>query len=530
MGKQAGSALWLRDNDVAWIPTSIGGQLVSQATERGDAPALYWPGGPDPLRTVTYGQLYDDASRLARALLTTLEPGAAVGLCAPNSVEWVQAEYACALAGLVLVPMNPAMADPELAHILKLSGTELLLTVERYRGQPLGDRMRKLAASSRSTPPVLDLASWAGSAHGTSTLPTVAADDVFLVQYTSGTTGRPKGAVHTHASTLNAAAIWCADWGHRESDVLITPVPLHHVGASVNGLLGSLAAGAAVGVMGAYDPAVLVSLVRDTRATVLTAVPTMLFDVLRQPGFNPASLPHLHTVVGGGSAVPAETVRQIETTFGVQFVVSYGQSESPSILQTRRDDPIDVKANTIGRPLPGRDARIARPDGSTADDGEIGEICTRSPMRMSGYLGQPDATAEVIDAEDWLHTGDLGAMDERGYVTSHGRAREVIIRGGENLYPGEIEAVLARHPSVRAIAVVGGPDERWGEVPVAFVVPTPNAAVDGDELEAHGREHLASFKVPRRWIEVSELPLTASGKVRKVALRESLSTRQDSRS
>lgn len=522
MGKQAGWALWLRDDAIGWNPASIGEQLTTIAEKAGDSPALHWATGPDQIQTRTYRQPHAEASRLARGLLSAVEPGAAVALCAPNSVDWVLTELASALAGTVLVPMNPAMADPELRHILDLSGAELVLTVDAYRGRGLADRMRALGDTAVRTPRVLDLHSWAASADGTAGLPQVTPDDPFLVQYTSGTTGRPKGAVHTHASALNSAARWCEDWGHRETDVLVAPVPLHHVGASVNALLGSLATGASLALMGDYDPAVLVALLSLTRATVLAAVPTMLFDVLRQPGFDPARLPCLHTVAGGGAAVPATTVRSIETTFGVRFVVCYGQSESPAILQTRREDPVDLKAATLGRPLAGRDVRVSRTDGTVAADGEIGEICTRSAMRMTGYLGQPDATAEVIDDEDWLHTGDLGAMDANGYITFHGRAREVIIRGGENLYPGEIEAVLARHPAVLAVAVVGAPDERWGEVPVAFIVAAPGTAVVPEELQAFGREYLAPFKVPRRWVEVAALPLTASGKVRKIELRARL--------
>jgi fatty-acyl-CoA synthase len=248
-----------------------------------------------------------------------------------------------------------------------------------------------------------------------------------------------------------------------------------------------------------------------------------LFDLLDRPGFIPQEVPHLHTVVGGGAFVPPDTIRRVEEQFGVQCIVSYGQSESPAMLQTQRDDAADIKAGSLGRPLPGRDVRIALADGTTAADGVVGEICTRSKMAMLGYIGQPEATAEVIDGAGWLHTGDLGEMDANGYITFHGRARDVIIRGGENIYPDEVEHAMLDHPSVSAVAVVGAPDERWGEVPVGFVLPAPACDIDGEDLTTFGRRRLAPFKVPKRWVAVTSFPLTSSGKVRRVELRERLS-------
>ncbi len=577
------AACWPARDGTPWIDEPVGELLGRRARASANRPALYWLEHRD-LRVVTYGELYVDAARCARGLAAVLPPGGFVAVCAPNSVEWVVLEYAAALAGVVLVPINPSMADPEIEHILRLTGAGLVLTVEAFRGQPVAARIRILAEALTVPVAVDDLSLWfqrtimspanqgppvpPPSVAPTSLppgppvllaplppgppLPTVRPEDPFLVQYTSGTTGRPKGALHSHASAVNAAATWVADWDHSPDDVLVAPVPLHHVGASITGLLGCLATGSALGLLPDYDPGAIVELLRRSHATVLAAVPTMLFDLQRLPGFDVSALTDLRIVVGGGAAVPASTVARIEADFGARFVVSYGQSESPAILQTPAADSVEVKATTLGRPLPGRAVRIARrggdgdegsegSDAGTAELDEIGEICVRTRTRMSEYLHQPEATAEVIDSDGWLHTGDLGAMDERGYVSFHGRARDVIIRGGENLYPGEIEAVLAEHPAVAAVAMVGAPDERWGEVPVAFVQLTQAAASSAsgassasrggegaaegqlrESLEAHGRARLASFKVPRRWFFVEAMPMTASGKIRKVELRERL--------
>lgn len=523
MGKVRGSSLWLAGTNGEWIGQSVGECLRQRATDDGDRPAIHWPQpSADGLTKLDYRTVYAQACRLARSLAGLVDPGSSVAVYSPSSVEWVLLELASALAGTVLVPMNPAMTGTEVDYILRLAQVRVVFTVEEYRGRALEDELHALTIQSLPGLVVLNLPRWARDAGGAAALPEVSPADRFIIQYTSGTTGKPKGAVHTHEAALNAGAGWCRDWGHAADDVLITPAPLFHVGGSIAAVLGTVATGASMGIMSQYDPAALVRLVEDSRATVLGAVPTILFDLLAQPGFSADRLPHLHTIIGGGAYVPPDTVRAIEEKFGVDFIVSYGQSESPAILQTRRDDPLEIKAGSLGRPLPGRDVRIARRDGSTADDGQVGEICTRSRMDMVSYIGQPSATAEVIDREGWLHTGDLGAMDANGYVAPHGRARDVIIRGGENIYPDEVEYEMRLHPAVSAVAVVAAPDDRWGEIPVGFVVPTGVGVFDPAELTAFGRNKLASFKVPKRWITVESLPTTASGKVRRIELRQRL--------
>ncbi len=521
--KAEATALWLRDPVADWITGSIGEVLRRRAEEGGDHPALHWMDAAGTITTLSYRELYAASRERASALLSLAAPGDAVAVFAPNSREWLLVELGSALAGTVLVPINPAMPDDEVEHILDLTQARVVLTVESYRGQRLEERMRALAATRSDPLVVLNLSSWAQEVRGGADISPVKSDHPFIIQYTSGTTGRPKGALHTHESALNAGAIWCRDWGHGAGDVLATAAPLFHVGGSITIVLGTIAVGASVALMASYEPSLLLRLLAETEATVLAAVPTVLFDLLEQPEFSREQLPRLHTVMGGGADVSPETIRSIEEGFGVRCVVTYGQSEAPAVLQTRRDDPLEMKATRLGRPLPGRDVRIARSDGSTADDDEVGQICTRSAMRMVEYFGQPMETAQVVDSEGWLYTGDLGAMDATGYVSSHGRARDVIIRGGENIYPEEVERVFRQHDSVVDVAVVAAPDSRWGEVPAGFVQPAPGCQVDTADLVSFGRARLASFKVPRQWVVVEEFPRTATGKIRKADLRGRLS-------
>lgn len=525
MGKIDGQSLWIRESDYPWLDLSVGALLEQRARSDADRAALHWYEHPDRLSTLTYEDVFRESSRLARGLLELVEPGETVAVCSPNSIEWVLLEYACALSGTVLVPINPAMREDEFAHILGMTSCRTVFTVDTYRGRNIGTALRSVGDASVPGLRVFDLADWAATATSGGTLPAVAPNSPFIIQYTSGTTGRPKGAVLSHAASINAGALWVGGWDQRADDILVTAAPLHHIGGSVAIVLGVLATGSSFGTLGSYSVESLIALVKAARATVMAAVPTILYDLLEQPGFSPDQLPELRAVMGGGAYVPPESIRTVESRFGVECVVTYGQSEAPAFLQSRRDDPPELKATSLGRPLPGRDVRIALPDGSTASDGVVGEICTRSEMRMVGYYGQPQASAEVIDSGGWLHTGDLGTMDANGYVTSHGRARDVIIRGGENIYPDEVEAVLSTHEAIAEMAIVAESDPRWGEVPVGFVVLKDGHDLEDAELLEYGRDRLASFKVPKKWIRTEALPMTSSGKVRRVELRKMLSQR-----
>ncbi|MFI5045956.1 MAG: class I adenylate-forming enzyme family protein [Acidimicrobiia bacterium] len=527
MGKVDGpTSLWEADPPAVWIDETVGRLLARQAAATPDTPAVHWLGDDETLVTWTYGDLHARVASVATAVRASVGLGGCLAVCAPNSLEWVVAFYAAAQVGSTFVPLNPAMGEHELEQILELNAPALVLGADEFRGVPLGQRLQRVADRLPRPPQLVPLVEFVDDARAEAPDPLIA-DDVsapVLVQYTSGSSGRPKGAVITHSAALNIAANFVHGWGHGPHDVLAGPLPLHHVAGTIGGLLANLTVGASFAFLPAYEPTAVIQLLEATHATVLAAVPTMLFDLQRQPGFDPRRLSDLRIVLGGGSVVPESTVRDIEATFGVEFLVAYGQSESVGIAQTFPGDPPDVKARTIGHPNPGREVKIA--DAKTSASvpvGLVGEICQRSSQQMTHYLGMPDATAATIDADGWLHTGDLGSMDDAGNITFRGRLRDVIIRGGENVYPEQVEAAYADALGVTAIAIVAGPDERWGEVPVGVVVLAAGARLDEGALENHGRRHLAPFQVPRRWVAVDELPLTASGKVRKVELERQVS-------
>jgi fatty-acyl-CoA synthase len=522
MAKVQGKAsLWTADPAPVSFDETVGQLLARQTATTPDAPALHWLGDDDALVTWTYRDLHARSACVATAMHASAQPGARVAVCAPNSLEWVVAFYAVAQSGMTFVPVNPAMGEPEIEQILGLTSPDIVLGAESFRGTALSKRLQRIVDGLARPGRFALLGTFVSDALAMAP-DTVVHDDPsspVLVQYTSGTSGRPKGAVITHAAAVNIAANFVHGWGHGPDDVLAGPLPLHHVAGTIGGLLANLTVGASYAFLPAYEPTAVIRLVQATEATVLAAVPTMLYDLQRQQGFDPDRLSSLRIVLGGGAAVPESTVRDIEATFGVEFLVAYGQSESVGIAQTSPGDPPDVKARTVGRPNPGREVKIADPETSEpVPVGTVGEICQRSSQQMTEYLDMPDATSAAIDPDGWLHTGDLGSMDEVGNITFRGRVRDVIIRGGENIYPEQVEAAYADAPRLAAIAVVAGPDERWGEVPVGVVVLTPDAHLDERALEEHGRRRLAGFQVPRQWVVVSELPLTASGKVRRVEL------------
>jgi fatty-acyl-CoA synthase len=388
------------------------------------------------------------------------------------------------------------------------------------------ERAQRLAGRLPRLRHILELSSWRETAGATrgggGRLPEVGASDPFLLQYTSGTTGRPKGALISHRAALNAGRLSGLRLQPGRDEIYLSPLPLHHVGGSVSIVLGALGVGGAYVVVPVYDPAEVLDLLERTEATHAGLVPTMWLDMMAEPSFRQRKFA-LRTVMGGGSKVPPSMVRRIEEELGVLVAIGYGQSESVSITQTWLDDSDLDKAETIGRPLPQREVRVVRPGTSSlVRIGEVGELCTRSPLVMDGYFELPDATAEVIDPQGWLRTGDLGSMDDRGVITFCGRTRELIIRGGENLYPREIEEALVLHPEIIDVAVVGAPDERWGEEVAAFVRLAPGSTLTEEAVRAYARSVLAPFKVPRHWRMVSDFPLTASGKIKKFELRSRL--------
>jgi fatty-acyl-CoA synthase len=515
---------WAADPSEAIVDVTVGDLLRQTAAEVPDRIALVSgvPGHQD--RRWTYASLLADAERCAWSLLERFSPGERVAVWAPNIPEWVVLEMGAALAGVVLVTVNPAYRPAELAYVLRQSGASGLFLTRTFRGNPM------LATFESVQPDLPALEHWVvlddewssfldtGARRGS--LPDVAPDDAAQIQYTSGTTGFPKGALLHHRGIANNARLCAQRFEVRDGDVWINPMPLFHTGGCVLGALGSVWARATHIPVLLFDPGMVLALIESERGNVMGAVPTMLLALMEHPDFGTRDLSSLRSVLSGGSTVPADLVRRIESTLGVRFGIVYGQTESsPVITQTRLDDSPDDKALTIGRPLPQTEVKVVDPaTGDVVPVGAVGELCTRGYLVMKGYHEMPDATAEAIDADGWLHTGDLGAMDERGYCTIEGRLKDMIIRGGENIYPREVEELLFTHPAVADVAVVGMPDDTWGEIVGAFVRRSGDTTEA--ELRAFVRERLAPQKAPERWWFVEEFPLTPSGKVQKFVLRE----------
>ena len=514
-----------RDIDVREI--TVGGLLREMAARRPDAEALVEVRQSGEIgRRWSYGALLADSERLAGALAARFRPGERVVVWAPNSPEWVLMEYACALAGLVLVTANPAYQVRELRYVLEQSGAVALFLVREFRGNPMAEIGASAAEGLAAVREIVDMndaaALHAAGGEGAQGLPEVAAGDAAQIQYTSGTTGFPKGAVLSHRGLVNNARYYAGRCGVTESTTWINPMPMFHTSGCGMLTLGSLQAGCRMVLVSLFDPHVIVGLIESQKASIALGVPTMILAMLDAQEASPRDVSTLELISSGGAMVAPELVRRTRRTFGCAFSTLYGQTEhSPVITQHHDGDSIDDICNTVGQPIPQTEVSIRRvADNRTAAIDEIGEICARSPSVMLGYHDNDEATAEAIDAEGWLHTGDLGRMDARGYVTITGRVKEMIIRGGENHFPAEIENVLLEHASVAEVAVVGLPDETWGEVIAAFVRTEGGQELDRDALHAHCRASLSPQKTPTLWCRVVAFPMTGSGKIQKFRLRD----------
>jgi len=490
-------------------------------------------GLPDPgaRQRWTYAELLADAERAARALTTRFAPGERLAVWAPNLPEWVILEYAAALAGLILVTVNPALRPAELAYVLNQSGAAGIFLVPEFRS-PMAqflDDVRPDVPSLREVVYFTDWADFLATAPAQAALPEVRPDDIAQIQYTSGTTGFPKGAELHHRGLTNNARLWVERIGLRPGEVYVNPMPLFHAAGCGMGVLGAAQSLAVHVPVLAFDPALLLELFETERAAMFGGVPTMMIAMLGHPDFERRDLSSMRVAVSGGSPVPAELVRQVEARLGVRFSTVFGTTEcSPLLTVVPLDAPAEDRAETLGTPLPQTEIQIADvATGAPVPVGEIGELCARGYLVMRGYHDAPEATAAAIDAGGWYHTGDLASMDGRGYLRIEGRIKDMIIRGGENIYPREIEDALFAHPAVAEAAVIGVPDETWGEVVAAYVRPAPGQpAPSPGELRAHCREHLAPYKTPQHWVFVDAFPMTPTGKIQKFKLREAFAADQ----
>jgi fatty-acyl-CoA synthase len=503
------------------------GSLLRWAAEQAPDTRALVEGLPDPAdrRTWTYSALLTEAERAARALLGRFGPGERIAVWANNIPEWVVLEMAAALAGLTLVTVNPALRTAELRHVLGQSRAAGVVLRREYRGSPLAEMLAEVRADLpglRETILFEDWPAFVGSGSPTEPLPDVAPGDPAQIQYTSGTTGRPKGAVLHHRGITNNARL---SYHHildlRPGDVCVNPAPLFHTAGCVLATLSSISSLGTQVLLPHFDPALQLRLIEAERSVLFGGVPTMVIAMLNHPDFATTDLSSVRCAVSGGATVPPQLVRRVEREVGVPMMIIYGQTEaSPGMTMTRPDDSEEDRATTLGRPLAGSEVAIVDPvDGRTpVPTGTVGEFCTRGYHVMTGYFDDPAQTAAAIDEQGWLHTGDLASMDERGYCRIEGRLKDMIIRGGENIYPREIEQVLFSHPSVTDVAVAGVPDHEWGESVAAFVITAPGTAPTEQELFDYVREHLAPHKTPRIWRFPERFPLTGSGKIQKFVL------------
>jgi len=511
--------------------------MAAAAAERHGGLEAVVDGVAPPL---TYEALAGEAAGFAAALVRAgIEPGDRVAIWAGNRREWVVAALGLWQAGAVLVPVNTRFKGPEAADVLGRSGARALVTVTDFLGTDYVEMLRAAAPDL----PVLETVvvvsgtvptgaeSWAqflgraDDAARTEAARRAAAlgpDDPADILFTSGTTGAPKGVVQTHGRTLLVATDWVAMTGLRAGDRYLMVNPYFHMFGLKAGILACVAAGATMLPEPVFDVERVLARIEQEKVTVLPGPPTLYQSILDHPGRAARDLASLRVAVTGAADIPVELVRRVRDELPFSLVVTgYGLTEATGIAtMCRHDDDPETIATTSGRAIPDVEVLVVDEKGAELPRGEPGEIVIRGYNVMQGFIHDPDATAEAIDAGGWLHTGDVGVMDERGYVRITDRTKDMFIVGGFNAYPAEIENMLNEHPAVGSVAVVGVPDPRLGEVGYAFVIPRRDAKITPDELIAWCRDKMANYKVPR-YVEIVEaVPLNASGKVLKYALRE----------
>ena len=525
-------SLWERETSAPLVETTIGDALRHTAERHPRALALVGNAhGSGHERRLDYGQLLEESRRVAAALLVLARPGERVALWAPNVIEWPIILYGAALAGITLVAVNPVFRAPELAYVLNDSAAVVLIHADMSRDYAMADVAAAVASECpalRTRVSLSELTRWQvpeGAAIDDSAFGAASRDPfaIAMLQYSSGTTGRAKGVLLRHRSLFNNAKLTLEEVGAPEGFVGVNPLPMFHTAACVIGTLGPLTKAGTAVLVEKFSGETVLDLIEREHANVFFYVPTVLAVVL-EAARSRARVAPLQILLGGASNVPAVMIEAAERTFGARMHNLWGMTElSPVTTLTRAGDSKEDQLTSVGRPMPQVDLRVVdiATRRTTLPLGEEGELCARGYQMMAHYLNNPEATAATIDEEGWLHTGDLGKMDERGFVTLTGRLKELIIRGGENIAPAEIESHLVTDERIFQAAAVGVPDEKWGEVvAVALVLRKPATPGLREELVTNARKSLSPFKVPSLWYVATELPLTASGKVQKFILRE----------
>ena len=538
--------------------SAIGDVLDRQADRYAERDALV---NTETGERYTYREFQAAVERLGRGLMAVgIRKGDHVAIWATNYTEWVLTQFATAKIGAVLVNVNPAYRTHELAYLLEQSEANTLILIGRFRNSDYVAMVNEQVPELPDCAPgelrserfpylrnVIFIPPHDGSApatpHGMWRWDDVLTradavteqelhhrqsqcdpDDPINIQYTSGTTGNPKGAMLTHDNIVTNALHTGDAMELTEADRLCIPVPFYHCFGCVLGTLACVTHGSAMIIPSEYfDPLKTLQAVERERCTALHGVPTMFIAQLGHPEFETFDLSSLRTGIMAGSPCPIEVMRQVIDRMGARSItIAYGLTEaSPVITQTLADDDIERRVSTVGKALPGVAVRLIDPeDGREVGSGQPGELQTRSSMVMRGYYNMPEATAEAIAADGWLRTGDLATVDESGYYKITGRLKDMIIRGGENIYPREIEEFLYTHPNVADVQVIGVPDERYGEEVMAWVLPRPDTSIDPEEIREFCRGRIAHYKVPRYVRLTDEFPMTVTGKIQKFRMRE----------
>jgi len=525
---------------VPLLAETIGANLRRTSASFPDHPALICDSQG---YRATYRELWAQTGELARALLALgVRRGDRVGIWAPNRYEWVLLQYATARVGAILVTINPAYRTSELAYACNQSAISVLFLAAGFRQsdymamlaevRPQCPALRQEVVLERDFGALLRRAAEIPAdelaAHESALQP----GEAINIQYTSGTTGFPKGAMLSHTSLLNNGFFVGETLGYSAADRICVPVPFYHCFGMVMGNLAATSHGACIVVPGeAFEPRAVLRTVSRERCTSLYGVPTMfiaVLDALQQPPEQPGQpdaidLSSLRTGIMAGSPCPIEVMKRVRTDLHMPEVsICYGMTETaPVSTQTALDDPLERRVGTVGRVHPHVEIKVVDPATSaTVPRGVAGELCTRGYSVMLGYYQNPTATAQAIDPEGWMHTGDLATLDEQGYVNIVGRIKDMIIRGGENIYPREVEEFLHTHPALSDAQVIGVPSPRYGEEVMAWVKLRAGASVTADELQQFCKSRIATYKIPRYWKFVDSFPMTVTGKIQKFRMRE----------
>ncbi|HEX6487346.1 MAG TPA: AMP-binding protein [Candidatus Dormibacteraeota bacterium] len=548
--------------------------MISYTHGAGNVPLLGEPIGDNLRRTVdrfgerealvvphqqvrlTYAELWEHVGQAARGLLARgVAKGDRVGIWSPNRYEWVIVQFATARIGAILVNINPAYRTAELEYALNQSGISLLILARGFRQTSYVDMLAEVkgrcpdlrealvleggaageglspAAANGGSPPTED--GWEallreGASQSDAELERIEAtlqfDDPINIQYTSGTTGFPKGATLSHHNILNNGYFIGEKLRYTEQDRVCIPVPFYHCFGMVLGNLACTTHGSTMVIPGeAYDPVAVMETVQAERCTSLYGVPTMFIGELDHPRFDEFDFSTLRTGIMAGSPCPVEVMKKVQTSMHIpEMTICYGMTEtSPVSTQSETDDPLDKRVSTVGRIHPHVEIKIVDPEtGYVVPRGEAGELCTRGYCVMLGYWNNEEATRDAIDAARWMHTGDLATMDDEGYLNIVGRIKDMIIRGGENVYPREVEEFLYTHPDVSDVQVIGVPSEKYGEEVMAWVRVREGASPTDEQLVEYCRGKIATYKIPRYWKFVDGFPMTVTGKIQKFKMRE----------